>query len=123
MTKRFNIVPLKNRRRKLRYDSTEAESILWNVIRNKKIGFRFVRQYSIDGYVMDFYCPREKFGIELDGGIHLREDNIIYDKYREKYINAFCIKILRFRNEEILENLEKVLSEISLSFLKRGIKG
>lgn len=123
MTRRFNIVPLKNRRRKLRHDSTEVETILWNAIRNKKIGFRFVRQYSIDGYVIDFYCPRERVGIELDGGIHLRKDNITYDRYREKYINAFCIKILRFKNEEILDDLGKVLEKVSLSFLKRGTKG
>lgn len=123
MTRKFNIIPLKNRRRKLRQDSTLAETILWNEIRNKKLGARFIRQYSVAGYVIDFYCPRQKIGIELEGGIHNKRDVKIYDDYRKRYIQQFGIKLLFFTNDEITNDLNNVLKSISLSFLKRGTKG
>jgi len=105
------LVPLKQRRRKLRVDSTEAEKIFWEVIRNKKLGARFVRQFSIDGYVIDFYCPKLRLGIELEGEIHKYTKK--YDEYRFKYLQAFGVKILRFTNNEILENLDHTLSTIA----------
>lgn len=110
MTRRYNLVPLKPRRRKLRHDSTEAEQILWKEIRNRKLGAKFIRQYSIDGYVMDFYCPSARVGVEIEGGIH--KSRKIYDAYREKYLNAFRIKILKFSNEEVLRDLNKVILTI-----------
>ncbi len=121
MTRKFNIIPLKPRRRKLRQDSTQSEQILWNEIRNKRLGHRFVRQYSVEGYVLDFYCPKARIGIEVEGKIHDRTK--IYDTYRERYLREFNIKILKFKNEEVQENTGKVLEIISLSLPKRGIKG
>lgn len=108
---RFNLVPLKQRRRKLRADPTEAEKIFWEAVRNKKLGVRFVRQFSIDGYVMDFYCPKLRLGIELEGEVH--EYTKKYDEFRFKYLQAFGIKILRFKNEEVLQNFSSVLTSIS----------
>ena len=110
MTRRYNLVPLKPRRRQLRQNSTKAEQNLWNEIRNRKLGYKFIRQYSIDGYVMDFYCPKVKLGIEVEGGIH--KSRKIYDAYRERYIKAFWIKILKFSNEEVENNLAKVIDNI-----------
>lgn len=75
------------------------------------MGARFVRQFSIDGYVMDFYCPKLRIGIELEGEIHKYKKE--YDEYRIKYLEAFGIKILRFRNEEVLHNLDHTLSVIT----------
>ena len=95
----------------MRASSTEAETIFWDAVRNKKLGVRFVRQFSIDGYVMDFYCPRLRLGIELEGGIHKNSKE--YDKYRIKYLESFGVKILRFRNEEVLYNLNYILSTIT----------
>lgn len=118
---RFNLIPLKERRRKLRADSTEAEKVLWKVIRNKKLGVRFVRQFSIDGYVMDFYCPKLRLAIELEGGIHqFRKE---YDELRFKYLQAFSVKILRFTNEDILHNLDAVLSNIAPLLVQERGKG
>ena len=100
------------RRRQLRKDSTHAEQILWNEIRNKKLGHRFVRQYSLDGYVLDLYCPKSRLGIELEGGIHDRKDVKIYDRYRERYVKAFKINIIKFKNNEVENQLAKVLKTI-----------
>lgn len=72
---------------------------------------------------MDFYCPSQKLGIELEGGIHQRHENKIYDVYRERFIHEFGIKILKYTNNEVINNLSRVLNMISLSLLKRGIKG
>lgn len=127
MTRRYNLVPLKPRRRQLRQDSTEVEQILWNEIRNRNLGHKFIRQYSIDRYVMDFYCPKARLGIEIEGGIH--KTRKIYDSYRERYINAFWINILKFTNDEVENNLSEVIEKIKLrlnplSLIKeRGTKG
>lgn len=95
----------------MRSDSTDAEKIFWDKVRNKKLGARFVRQFSVDGYVMDFYCPKFRLGIELEGSAHKYKKK--YDEYRIKYLQAFGIKILSFKNKEIINNLETVLSTIS----------
>jgi len=118
MTRRYNLVPLKPRRRQLRQDSTLAEQVLWDEIRNKKLGIRFVRQYSIDGYVMDFYSPKARLGVELEGEIHKYRKN--YDSYRERYLKAFNVQILKFTNEEVFKDITQVLKIISLSLPKRG---
>lgn len=123
MTRRFNKIPLKPRRRLLRHDSTETEKILWSELRNRKLGYKFIRQYSVEGYVLDFYCPKGKLGIELEGSIHDRKDVKIYDDYRERYIKEFGIRLIKFTNDEVLKNLNIVLNTISLSLPKRGIKG
>ncbi len=120
--KRYNISPLKQRRRDLRQRSTPTENILWNKLRNNQLGFKFRRQYSIDGYVMDFYCPSQKFGIEIEGGIHLETNQIIYDKYRYRYLESFDIRILKITTDQIINNVDKTLKMISLSLPRRGTK-
>jgi len=121
VTQRYNTIPLKPRRRLLRHDSTEAEKVLWNKLRNRKLGYKFIRQYSVDGYVMDFYCPKAKLGVEVEGKIH--EQKKTYDTYRERYLREFNIRILKFKNEEVQVNISEVLKTISLSLPKRGTKG
>jgi very-short-patch-repair endonuclease len=106
---------MKPRRKDLRNRSTLPEKILWRELRESRLGFKFIRQYSIDNYVVDFYCPNKRLAIEIEGKIHLK--TIEYDKYRSEYIKAFGIKILRFSNEEIYGNLKKVVCSICLSLL------
>ncbi len=101
---------LKDRRRDLRRRSTPAEKLLWEQLRNNKLGFKFRRQYSVQGYVVDFFCSEKRLAVELLGGIHKKTKR--YDDYRKKYLEAFWIKILEFRNEEVEANMRKVLSEI-----------
>lgn len=100
------------RRRELRKSQTKQEEILWRNIRNRKLGVKFKRQYSIGGYVLDFYCPEIKLVIELDGKQHFEKENFLYDKERTEYLEVLDCKVLRFKNTEIEKNLGKVLSKI-----------
>jgi very-short-patch-repair endonuclease len=101
----------KRKVRYLRKTETKAEKILWKELRNKKLGIKFRRQYPIGNYILDFYAPYIKLGIELDGKQHL--ENKEYDLERSKYLKLKNIEILRFWNSEIESNLEKVLDSIN----------
>lgn len=96
--------------RYLRKTQTQAEKILWQELRNNKTGIKFRRQYPVGNYVLDFYAPKIGLGIELDGSIH--KENKEYDKERTKYLNFQDIKVIRFWNYEIKNNLENVLKKI-----------
>lgn len=106
---------LKNRRQDLRLRSTIAEKVLWERIRNRKLGFKFIRQYSVEGYVMDFYCPEKRVAIELEGGVHRLKDVKVYDKFRKRFIEAYNIKFLVFRNDEVLSETVRILKMIAIS--------
>jgi len=125
MTLIYNIGSQKFKRRILRRKITEAELIVWNRLKNRKIcGCKFKRQYSISGFVLDFYCPEAKLAIEIDGGYHLTSESYEYDKEREKFMESLGIEFLRFRNDEIYENISSVLQKIVdyLSFNYTSIK-
>jgi len=104
------------RRRELRREQTTDEKILWEELRNRKQGFKFRRQYSIGGYILDFYCPEIKLAIELDGGHHFEKENVLYDIERTSYLEVLGCNVLRFKNAELNENLEKVLLTIRKFF-------
>lgn len=111
----YNNKSLKQRRRELRANQTAAEAKMWECLKSRKLGgFKFIRQYSIGPYVIDFYCAQERLGIEIDGGIHNTWENKNYDKDRENGLKVFNIKLLRFNNEEVIENIEKVTEKILL---------
>lgn len=100
-------------RKKLRHNMTDAEILLWSKIKNKQLaGYRFRRQHSIGPYIADFYCPKLKLVIELDGGQHNLEENIAYDKERTAYLNALNIKVIRYWNNEVLNNINGVLEDL-----------
>ena len=111
----FNATSLKYRRQELRRRSTLAEKILWREVRDRKLGYKFIRQYSIEGYVMDFYCPEKRVGIELEGSIHNRPSTKTYDKYRKRYLEAYNIRLLRFNNVDVLSDIGNVLAQIDIS--------
>ena len=71
-----------------------------------------MRQYSVVKYVLDFYCPEIKLAIEVDGDTHYSEEEIEYDKLRQSEIENFGISFLRFKNEEIFGNTDKVILKI-----------
>ena len=108
----FNRTELKERRRELRRNETQAERVLWQELRSKKLGCKFYRQYSVEYYVLDFYCPKFYLAIELDGGHHDNSDIKEADKVRTAYLRGYGIKVVRFKNMEVLENLTHVLNEI-----------
>jgi very-short-patch-repair endonuclease len=114
MTKYFNNKSEKFKRKELRKNATKAEKILWKHLKGKQLsGFKFRRQYSIDKFVIDFYCTKLKLAIELDGSVHEPDHMKIYDIKREEIIKTFGITFLRFKNFEIFQNLEHVLNDIS----------
>jgi very-short-patch-repair endonuclease len=111
MGKIYNHANLKDRRRQLRKSQTEPEAIMWGLLRNKQCGgFKFFRQYSIGPYILDFYCPKLKLSIELDGGQHLEQSE--YDQIRTKHLLHYKITELRFWNNEVTENPHGVYEKI-----------
>lgn len=114
MTKLFNKKSEKEKRRHLRNNQTFCEKIVWMNLRRKQIcGERFLRQFGIGKFVVDFYCPRLKLAIEIDGDSHFENrDAVEYDKWRQKLIESLEIKIIRFTNVEVNQNIDKVISAI-----------
>ena len=109
----FNQLKLKPLQRELRKNSTDSERVIWNLVRNRQImGLKFFRQYGIDSYIADFYCPQIKLAIEADGGQHNFDLNSDLDKKRTDYLNSRGIEVLRFWNHEILQNKEGVFGTI-----------
>jgi len=97
----------------LRNNMTLAEKVLWEELKRKEtFNVRFKRQHPIDIFVVDFYCHKYKLAIEVDGDIHLREEVQEYDDGRSHDIEKFGIKILRFKNKEVLGNIEMVKQRI-----------
>jgi len=110
----------KTRCRNLRNNMTKAERFLWEELRKKQIsGFRFRRQFSISRFIVDFYCLEAKLVIEVDGGYHKFQRD--YDHAREEIIKSFNIDILRFTNEEVIENWEIVNLEIDRKLNDSGL--
>jgi very-short-patch-repair endonuclease len=107
----FNAKRMTGRRKQLRKNQTSAENILWTHLRDRKLGIKFKRQYSLSNYVIDFYSPEKLLAIEIDGRIHYFKK--VYDDYREKYLQGFGIKILRFTNDQVINNLPDVLEIIT----------
>lgn len=112
-----NISFLKDRRRKLRNNLTTAEATLWRYLKGSQLeGRKFRRQHSFGKFIMDFYCPAEKLAIELDGGYHFTEEQQAYDEGRTRYLNEHGIRVVRFKNHEVLEDVERVLEEVRRGF-------
>lgn len=95
--------------RKLRRRSTDAERLLWSCLRSRQLGAKFVRQFPIGPYVADFACRSVHLAIELDGGQHSEA----VDKPRTVVIEAHGYRVIRFWNNEVIENLEGVLATIA----------
>ena len=105
---------LKQRRRELRRNQSDAERAFWAKVRNKQFfGMKFFRQYSIGPYILDFYCPTVKLAVGLDGGQHNRSDNREHDTTRSDYLKAQGIDVMRFWNNEVLLDIQSVLSELA----------
>ncbi|GAA0878990.1 hypothetical protein GCM10009119_19580 [Algoriphagus jejuensis] len=101
------------RARELRQVLTPAERLLWEVLKNRQLGgYKFRRQHPISCYIADFYCHELLLVIELDGEVHDGIGQQEHDRSRDQVIQEFSIQILRFKNEEVLNELEKVLERI-----------
>ena len=96
-----------------RYNATPAENVLWNLVKTKKLeGFKFRRQHIIGSYIADLICLDRNLIIEIDGLQHQLPDNKVSDEDRTLLLNMKGFKVIRFQNEEVLNNTEKVLNTI-----------
>ena len=99
--------------RELRKNQTDAESLLWQLLRDRQIAdCKFRRQHPIEPYILDFYCHEKKLAIELDGGQHNTEPAIAQDHKRTEFLASQGITVLRFWNNDVLQNTEAVLQRI-----------
>ena len=114
MPNQLNSLPeMKPFRRKLRKQMTAAEVALWMMIKNRQLdGERFLRQFSIGHYVVDFYCHNHKLAVELDGQGHFTEEGKTYDKNRTDFLNSVGVTVLRFENFEVFQYPQRTLDEI-----------
>ncbi|RYF66399.1 MAG: DUF559 domain-containing protein [Cytophagaceae bacterium] len=102
------------RAEELRATMTLAEITLWGHLRiNKLKGYRFKNQHSINYFIADFYCHKARLVIEVDGSVHDSGDQIEYDTNRTYILEEFGITVIRFRNEEVLNCIDKVLNRIT----------
>ncbi len=103
-------------RKKLRHHLTPAEAKLWTLLKSKSLNhIKFRRQFSVDKYVLDFYCPESKLAIELDGEGHWQDVQILHDEKRKQFLEEQGIRVLRFENRVVWENPEWLLSEVEKS--------
>jgi adenine-specific DNA-methyltransferase len=116
--KRDNI----NRCRELRRNLTDGEKKLWRLLRNRQlVGVKFRRQFSIGSYILDFYSPEYMLGIEADGGQHYEDTIRQRDEIRTKELSKLGVKILRFSDRDILNNIDGVFEVIQETLTnKRG---
>jgi len=114
MTEFFNRSSEKELRRRQRKELTPAETKLWSRLRRGQLhGRRFRRQYSVGPYCVDFYCAQAKLAIEVDGDTHFTPEAKQYDARRQSYIEAFRVRMLRFTNDEVYDNLDGVVEAIA----------
>lgn len=108
----YNRHETKLHRNELKRNATPEEVILWKYLRKDQLGVRFRRQYGVGKYIVDFYCPKLRIAIELDGNQHYTKEGLMYDANREAFMNDLGIKTLRFENWRVREEVEKVVEEI-----------
>lgn len=105
------------RARKLRHNPTEAEAKLWTYLRTHRLNdVHFRRQHSIGKYIVDFCAPREKLIIELDGSQHL--DREVQDELRSYFLSSKGYRILRFWNNDVMNNIEAVIISIEQALME-----
>jgi 5-methyltetrahydrofolate--homocysteine methyltransferase len=99
--------------RELRQEETEAERILWQALRGKRLnGLKFRRQHPYEHFILDFFCVEHQLVVELDGSVHGLPDQIEFDKERTKFLNDHGLHVIRFQNEEVIKNLPNLLQKI-----------
>lgn len=128
---------LKGKARELRKKLTESESVLWSQLRGKQLlGIQFYRQKPIGQYIVDFFAPRAKLVVEVDGSQHMEENHLQRDENRDKYLTGLSLKVLRFNSRVVLTETDGVMEVIYRTmaeqlnseippippFLKGGIK-
>ncbi len=108
----YNDPRYKERRRELRKGATVAERVLWERLRQRRFqGLRFLRQYGVERFILDFYCPKIRVAVELDGNAHAGV-GAVRDQERSAILESHNITVIRFWNHEVLENIDDVLEKM-----------
>lgn len=103
----------------LREKMTESELKLWAELNKSQLDVRFKPQHPIDVFIVDFYCHPAKLVIEIDGGVHLNPEQREWDANRTVVLEEFDLRIIRFTNEEVLENIRDVVTQINRELIRR----
>jgi very-short-patch-repair endonuclease len=104
---------IREKARELRRNQTEAEAVLWKYLKNRQLdGFKFRRQHTLGYYICDFACLEAKLIVELDGGQHNEVIIAGNDEERTNWFKSQGYKLIRFGNNDVLENIERVILEI-----------
>jgi very-short-patch-repair endonuclease len=105
--------------RQQRRQQTAAEARLWAALRGSQLGGKFRRQHPYDRCVLDFFCVESQIAVELDGGVHADPSQATYDAERTAHLESFGIRVLRFTNEQVENDLDAVLAEIKAAIASR----
>ncbi len=104
---------LKDKARQLRKNLTDSERALWSGLRNKQIlDVQFYRQKPIGKFIVDFFAPRARLVVEVDGSQHIVGDHVQKDRFRDGYLASLGLKVLRFNSREVLEESDAVVEVI-----------
>lgn len=110
----YNRNSLKENRRNLRNNPTNAEVKLWGYLKKRQIeNVKFRRQFSLDNFIVDFYSPETKLSIEVDGDTHFKDDEIKYDRKRQHILEEQRVFFLRFTNTEVFDSIDHVVARIT----------
>lgn len=100
-------------RQELRHNSTAAEQLFWSKVRSKQFySLKFRRQHGIGSFIVDIYCPERKLVIEIDGDTHAEDSAILRDKQRTEYIEALGYTVIRYTNDDVLNNIDGVFEDL-----------
>ena len=113
MTSRDNFHFLEQKAKEMRENMTEAETVLWEALKSKHIGDKFRRQHIIGNFIADFVCLSKRLVIEVDGGYHTDDTQQGLDEGRAEELKQLGFEVIRFTNEEVLNNLDKVVHQIT----------
>jgi very-short-patch-repair endonuclease len=99
--------------RKNRRHLTKAELLIWNTcLKDKKLGYKFLRQKPMNRFIIDFYCPKLLLAIEIDGGSHTSREN--YDLGRDEILQSIGVKTIRYDNRQVLSHLESIFEDVKI---------
>ncbi|MEK7537393.1 MAG: endonuclease domain-containing protein, partial [Patescibacteria group bacterium] len=109
----YNLTSHRSLRRQLRRTATPAEQRLWRFLKNDRLhGWRFRRQFGIGRYIVDFYCPKLRLAVEIDGQVHQESATKLNDEIRQKFLESCFIRVVRFTNSEVMNDTEGVIETL-----------
>ncbi|HRF42895.1 MAG TPA: endonuclease domain-containing protein [Candidatus Competibacteraceae bacterium] len=112
---------LKDNARALRSGMTDCEQRLWSRLRRKQVlGVQFYRQKPLGDYIVDFYAPRASLVVEVDGSQHLEPTQIDHDRRRTAFLESQGLRVLRFDNRQVLQELDGVMEAIYRAVAEAG---